>query len=344
MLEAPKLTFASPNLGKVWAAVGPQTRPAGLPLEAALLDAQPFGPDVLRAWSSALLAVRDPLAPLDGRLQARLTLCLIAKAQGRDQDAWRHFERLGDGPSEVACALPHLWPGIPFGTPIGLGGRLELPADTLLQPAFPTLPPEEGPAGSGPQKMTWMQGLQVAGQALELRLTLQPEGLELDLWNRGDTTLAIRAILPSPRNFECSYTYSDWEKTIDPHLGIAVQLPAQREEAWTLFTRLKPAFEAWPSSPKPGTAWFEDRSLRLILGPRENPTPALETLAEVLRVQLDVPVDFASIDDKPAPRCVIVDLGPPSQNPDGATPSGTTPQRHNRMRRLLSSVELFLLP
>lgn len=343
-LDAPRVTFTSATLGKVWAAVGPETKPAALPVPAIALSTAPYGSVVLEAWASALTVARNAQAPLGDRLEARLKLCLIAKAQARHQDAWGHFQKLADGPGQVVRALPYLWPGVPFDTPIGAGGRLRLTSDALLQPAFLLLPPDGAPPSEAPPRMTWKGGLHVEGQALELRITLQPEGLEMDLWNRGQAPLQIRAILPTPRNFESSYTYSDWEKTVDAHLGIPVPLPNGREGPWTLFTRLKPAYEAWPRSPKSGAAWFHDRKMRLILARDEQPTAALNTLAKVLRDLLGIPVDFAAIDDKAPPRSVIVDLGPKSPESEVAPPPGTPSPRQARMRRLLSSVELFLLP
>ncbi|MBL4771316.1 MAG: hypothetical protein JKY61_09275 [Planctomycetes bacterium] len=349
-LEAPQVTFSSQALGKVWAAVGPETVPVPLPLPAQELNLEPYGRATLAAWAQALKTVGEPLTAIDARLQAHLSLCLIAQAQGRDQDAWKHFLRLADGPGHVACALPHLWPGVPFGTPIGPGARLTLTPNTLLRPAFPMMSPDgktDGAPGEGPLRMQWKQGLQVGDQPLELRFTLQPEGIEMDLWNRGSKTFPIRALLPSPRNYAHSYTYSDWEKVPEPEFGITVQLPPDREGAWTLFSRLKPAFEAWPRSPKPGARWFEDRSMRLILGPGESPTPALESLAKVLRDLLNMPVQFAAGPNGAPLRCVLVDLGPtgPTRDPKSAPARpGPLSDRHVRMRRLLSSVELFLLP
>lgn len=340
---APKVSFSEPSLGKVWASVGPETEPAPLPVGAAALDSAPFGSEVLKAWSTALSRIQAPQAPLQTRLDAHLSLCVIAKAQGRDQDAWFHLQKLGDGPQQVARAIPYLWPGVPFDTPIGKGSRLKLPAGTLLQPAFPLLPADGRQGEEGPPRMTWTGGLTVQGKAMDLRFTLQPEGIEMDLWNRASESLSIKVILPSPRNFESSYTYSDWEKTLDALLGIAIELPAGREDAWTLFSRLKPAFEAWPASPKAGAAWFKDRSMRLLLARDETPTPELETLAKVLRDLLGIPVGFGTMEQELPPRCVIVDLGPGSATAEGKE-SGPLPTRQARMRRLLSSVELFLLP
>ncbi|MCP5022603.1 MAG: hypothetical protein GY930_12620 [bacterium] len=340
---APKVSFSEPSLGKVWASVGPDTEPAPLPVKAPALDSAPFGSEVLQAWSAALSQVQASQAPLQARLEAHLSLCLIAKAQGRDQDAWFHLQKLGDGPQQVARALPYLWPGVPFDTPIGKGSRLTLPAGALLKPAFPLLPSDRHQGEEGPPRMTWTGGLTVQGKAMDLRFTLQPEGIELDLWNRASKPLSIKVILPSPRNFECSYTYSDWEKTLDAHLGIAIELPAGRENSWTLFSRLKPAFEAWPASPKAGAGWFKDRSMRLLLARDEPPTPALKTLAKVLRDLLGIPVDFGTQAQELPPRCVMVDLGPDSTTAEGKE-SSPLPARQARMRRLLSSVELFLLP
>ncbi len=340
---APQVSFSEPSLGKVWASVGPDTEPAPLPVEALALDSAPFGSEVLQAWSAALSLVQAPKAPLQARLDAHLSLCLIAKAQGRDQDAWFHLQKLGDGPQQVARALPYLWPGVPFDTPIGRGSRLAIPAGALLKPAFPLLPEADQQGGQGPPRMTWTGGLTVQGKALDLRFTLQPEGIEMDLWNRASKPLSIKVILPSPRNFECSYTYSDWEKTLDAHLGITIELPAGREDAWTLFSRLKPAFEAWPASPKAGAGWFKDRSMRLLLAHDETPTPALKTLAQVLRGLLDIPVGFGTLEQELPSRCVVVDLGPGSAAAEGKE-SAPPAARQTRMRRLLSSVELFLLP
>ncbi|MDF1836232.1 MAG: hypothetical protein P1V35_00045 [Planctomycetota bacterium] len=344
VLDAPRVTFTSPALGKVWAAAGPETKPAPMPLPATELASSPFGPIVLEAWAQALQAARNPQAPLGTLLQSRLKLCLIAKAQGRDQDAWTHFQKLADGPDHVVRALPYLWPGVPFDTSIGPGARLTLEPNTLLEPAFLLLPPDDETGVTGPLRMTWKGGLNVLSEPLELRITLQPEGLEMDLWNRGRAPLKVRAILPNPRNFESSYTYSDWEKTLDAHLGIAVVLPHDREDPWTLFTRLKPAFEAWPRSPRSGTPWFKDRSMRLILGRNEPPTPALNTLAKVLRDLLAIPVEFGVVDDETPSRCVLVDLGPLQPTPEAGGNRGASSPRQARMRRLLSSVELFLLP
>ncbi len=340
---APKVSFSDPSLDKIWASVGPETQPVPMPLDASELDAAPFGHGVLQAWAIALGRVQDAEAPLQARLDAHLHLCLISKAQGRDQDAWFHFQKLGDGPQQVARALPYLWPGVPFSTAVGPGSRLNLVAGTMLKPIFPLLPDDGQLRPEGPPRMTWTGGLTVQGKPLDLRFTLQAEGIEMDLWNRSTEALSIKVVLPSPRNFECSYTYSDWEKTLDAHLGINVQLPAGREDAWTLFSRLKPAFEAWPASPKAGSAWFKDRSIRLVLVSGEAPSPELKTLAKVLRSLLAVPVDFGTHDQESPARCVIVDLGPGIDPKDGAD-SAPLPARQARMRRLISSVELFLLP
>ncbi|MCA9001106.1 MAG: hypothetical protein KDB61_04220 [Planctomycetes bacterium] len=343
-LEAPKVTFSAPGLGKVWAAVGPTTVPDALPVEAQELSETPFGKPVLVAWSRAMAQVGEPETALEDRVRARLTLCLIAKAQGRDQDAWHHFERLGDGPGAVARALPHLWPGVPFQVNPGPGGRLQLPANVALQPAFHLLPEDEGRAGTGPQSMTWTGGLRVGSEALDLRSTLQPEGLEMDLWNRGAAACNLRVTLPTPRNFEAAYTYSDWEQTEDAQAGISIQLPAQREEPWTLFCRLKPAFEAWPGLPKNRSDWFQDRELRLVLDKDEVPSEDMQALAQALSDRLQIPVGFADSQDPPELRSVTIDMGSGVENSPSEPQRKAPSPRQARVRRLLSSVEEFLLP
>lgn len=309
-------------------------------LSAKELMAQPYGDGVLAVWKAALqVAIQTPEEEESPearaqRSSARLQLCLIAKAHDRHQDAWHHFRALLASPNHAARALPYLWPGVPFDTEWSTPATIALPAQALLSPAFPPQPELDEPMLPGPQRMHWKGALTIGGHPLDLRATLQSTGYELDLvqGSPANPELSVTVVLPKPRNFRRDLVYSDWVREDDANQPVTVALPAGRKDAWTLFERLKPDFEAWPAHPSRTSPWRNQRRLELELTAPQTDQIAWQpaALAQHLSALLELPVEVvASLDPVPA-RTTRVRIDP---GPGGL----------DRVRRLLSSVEAFLL-
>ncbi len=345
-LTGPKIDLGHSPEDRVLALVDVQAQAAPWPqaLDPAALRTSPYGDRVLSVWKSALLlSVPSPPTEASGlggapsleRSVARLQLCLIAKAQDRHHDAWRHFRALIASPPHAARALPYLWPGIPFGTKWERPSDIRLPMGVTLAPSFPPQPEWDEPMPPGPQRMHWHRALTVGGHPLDLRATLQSTGYEIDLVQGApdNPALPLTVVMPKPRNFRRDLVYSDWERTDDADEPVAVTLPAQRKDAWTIFERLKPDFEAWPGHPHRQSPWRQDRKLQLIV-PSATEEASIawnpQALAQHLTDLLELPVHVS---------------GEPSEAPERTTQvhlaAGT--EGLGRVRLLLSSVEEFLL-
>lgn len=341
-LDRPQVDVGHAPEDRVLASIDLQAPAAPWPqaLSVQELAAQPYGDGVLSVWKTALqVAVQTPSEEESPearaqRSNARLQLCLIAKAHDRHQDAWRHFRALLASPTHASRALPYLWPGVPFDTEWSTPTTLALPAQATLSPAFPPQPELDEPMLPGPQRMHCKGALTVGGNPLDLRATLQSTGYELDLvqGSPANPELAVTVVLPKPRNFRRDLVYSDWVREDDTDQPVTVALPAGREDAWTLFERLKPDFEAWPAHPSRTSPWRKQRRVELELTAPLGDQNAWQptALAQHLSALLELPVEVVASPDPVPARTTRVRLDPGAAGLD-------------RVRRLLSSVEAFLL-
>lgn len=276
---------------RAWAAVGAGTEP--LPPDgelARILSADPFGEEAWRAWTARLLAAADDDGPA-----ARADLCLVALEQGRHLDAWGHYARLVADPARAAGLRQHLWPGVPLDVPAGPGGATPpLPAGVLLRPALPepsgTWQGEEAFAAIlYEMRAAELQGLEVGGSTLDLRLSVESTGVKLSTWLRSGDPVELRILMPEPPGYAIEIEYVDWLKAEGAH-AVRSLVPQADGEAWVVFSRVgerdveRPAgtVARLPAGLRLGGLVLEDEG-------GENALPALPP-AELLEAAVGAPV------------------------------------------------------
>lgn len=300
------------------AGVGRGTQPHGLALASEHLPGLLAHPDpwslpaTWEHWARWVEAEAELGEPDPSR---RAALCLLARAQGRDEDAWAHLAAAGGDPAWVASALPYLWPGIAFDLPAAAGGRpAPLPAGARLAPA---LPPgaAEVLRGRAPRAELALRGLQVGGGRIDLRLVLEPVGVELELRHAGGADVEVEVLLPIPPGFEAWVDYVDWLRQDEPGAPRRLTVGAGDEEPRQLFARLRPRPEPLPASPRAALpAGLALGGLRLAA--REEEREALAAAAAALGRLAGVPAGVRDVragrDGAPAFEGVVVGV------PDGA--------------------------
>ncbi|MEZ6018600.1 MAG: hypothetical protein R3F17_00435 [Planctomycetota bacterium] len=326
--EAPAVDLGRPACNRIWSLVAPDCAPAPWPadLPRQELDREPFAAPVLDAWAAALARLTAPDSAPEARSAARLSLSLIAKAQGRYQDAWQHWRALADTPAAAVRALPYLWPGIAFQNDGLAGARVELAAGQVLAPAFPPLPLDGEAPDRGPLVLHFKEHLRYAGAALDLRLTLTNQGIELDLFAPGGEALSVPVTLPVPRDAALDLLYNDWERVEEGVMPVVVALPADRTSPWTVFLRLRGEFEPWPGLPRGGAAWARGRRLHLVTGDEAQG----RVLAAHLGRLLGMDISAGPAPDPQPERTTLIPL-----------PAGV--EGVARLRRLLSGAETWLI-
>lgn len=217
--EAPRVELPPGPAARAWAGVGPETAPAELaPVAREVLS----GADWAR-WAAELAAERDAE---DADPARRAALALRARAQGRDEDAWRHLAACGGDPTWVAALLPALLPGVPLELLAQDGARGvvdALPDGVLLSPAPP--PPVAGEW----RREASLAGLRVGGAVLDLTVTVDYDGVQVDLQHRAGEPARVLVQLPEPREFEIRVAYLDWSRLDEPG-PVAVELAPGSEE------------------------------------------------------------------------------------------------------------------
>lgn len=223
---------------KAWAGVGSETAPHPLHpnLRKACASSSPAGTAVptWHMWADWVAAEAQENAPA-----RRAALCLLARAQGRHADAWGHYAKLGADPRWVASVTPYLLPGAPLDSPVEAGGNLApLPDGVLLQPFLPPLLED---AGSAPAGVAWRKatvgGIRVGEATLELTISVEATGVQVDLIHRGGGPVKVAILIPEPPGYEIRIEYLDWMQTEQPRRPILVDLQPGAE-ATTLWGRM----------------------------------------------------------------------------------------------------------
>jgi len=225
---------------KVWAAVGPETRPAALPPElAGLLADEGWARAATWAGWAELLAAEAAAERPDP--ERRAELALLARRHGRAPDAWRHFLALGGtarAAEWAAAVMPHLIPGVPTGTRIGPGGApVALAEGVVLRPL---LPPPSGdlPPGAIEWRTAKVTGLRVGAALVDIVLSIENTGVQIDVRHGGGERTTLALLLPEPRDYEIGIEYLDWmrqDELRQPHVVEVIE----GEEEHTLYGRLR---------------------------------------------------------------------------------------------------------
>jgi hypothetical protein len=255
------------DAGRAWASVGPETEPISLATE--LLEAEPWLREPQNAepalvwsrWGQWVAAERERELT-DPR--ERCALLLLASSDQRWSDAWSHFARLGAAPQWAAAALPHLFLGLPIEHPTTAGGQPGPMADgVLLSPAPPPAPPGV-PRGSLVLRQSSFPGLRIGAAIVDMRITLEPSGVQVDLTHVGGGPAHVRVLLPEPEGYEIRVEYIDWMREDVRRGPLELELLPGSDQH-SLFGRFSERRERLPAMPrgllpgslKRGGLWLE---------------------------------------------------------------------------------------
>jgi len=326
-LPAPQLVLPDGAAAKAWAQVSADTPPAALDWGAAgapTLASWEAGA-TWSAWSQALAsAAREP-----NDVTARARLCLLAKSQGRDQDAWRHFAALVAEPSHAAAAASYLFPGVPLDSELQAGGLPPaLPDGTILTPSVPPL------AADAPSPLVLrsmhFDGVRVGEATLGLDLEVSNSGVEVTVRHLSGGAALVGVLMPRVEGFPFYVEYIDWmrQDELGEPLVIEVQPGDEehaffarfREERATVPTRIP---EHLPATIVRGGLWFDFEG-------SDQPPAFFAQLQQAFAQLLDVRVELHSAATGTRIGGQIIRV-----------PSG--PERAARLRYLAASVERFVL-
>jgi hypothetical protein len=326
------LSLPDGRAAKVLAGIAADTQPAALPEDAA----QRLAPDAWedprtwQRWADAVAAESRAARPDGAR---RALLCLLARSHGRTRDAWEHFGALGDAPEHAAAVGAFLIPGVPPGTPIEAGGRpAPLPSGAVLSPFLPPRSPDARPGAIEWRSATY-GGLRIGDATVDLSLSVESTGVQLDLTLATGDEASIAAVLPAPDGFSIRVEYLDWSRQPTVGAPLRVVLRAGDEEPHSLYGRVLEDRVSLPAA-RAGHVprQLSEGGLRLEL-PRGDPQLALlKGAAPALAALLGAAV------------VVVEESGAPSGGFSGTTmrlPAG--PQRAARLRYLVGSLEAHAL-
>lgn len=231
-----------------------------------------------RRWVELVRAEAAAAEPDPGR---RAELAALARAQGRDADAWRHLLACRADPKVVAALFPLFLPGVPADV---LAAGEPWPEGVLLRPA---LPPTDDPRG-GLRVLRGLSlehaGFRVGEARVSLALRVDGDGCGVTLRHLSGPTVPVRARPPMPHGVDPGLLFVDWERT-DPGADVpALTLTGEQPEhsVWITFHRPNSRWPA-PLDPRPGLG----RELVVVVPVEE---PALRRSAEALGELLEMPV------------------------------------------------------
>jgi hypothetical protein len=285
---APARVELSPGpAAHAFAGYGPLAKPRSF--EAAELPPEAGAP----AWSTSapwlawaeLAREEAGVAEPDARRRARLAL--IAWSQRRSDDAWEHLAHTTADPGWMAAALPYLLPGVPLELlPSREPLELTLPDGVTLAPA---LPPPDRPAreillqtGRPANGSMRISGLRIGSAQVAIGVSVQYDGVQVDLEHLGGAPARLALIVPEPPDFEIASLYVDWtprERTGGP-LQLALEPGAP---TLSVFGRFRPRRLPWPLTlPERPSAALAPSGLKLVLAPDDPDAPRLRAFARAL--------------------------------------------------------------
>jgi len=232
----PRFEFAPGPIADLAAALGSVQAPAEL--ARADIAADWRDPAAFERWRAALADARTA----DAR-GARARLALLARRQDRDADAWQHLEVAGADPALLAALLPRFLPGIADEVAAGAGGLAgALPDGAIFTP---TTPPRTRPLERGriERRAMRVRGLRVGEAVLGLRVSVEPEGVQIDIEHIAGGAARVAVKLPIEPGFALANEYVDWFPA--PMRGAAHVVEIRPgDEEHTLYGRFEPSDSA----------------------------------------------------------------------------------------------------
>ncbi len=202
--------------------------------------------DAWSAWAQSVLAERTDPAK-------RVELATAALGHGRDEDAWEHFARTPTA-AERRALLPLFLPGVAPDelATAGAWNQLRLSDGAALSPRLPPLPRAVGERllGTGRLERREMKvlGFELGAARVDLRVAIEPEGVQLDFDNVRGEPARCTVTLPEPLDFELVSAYLDWERLErSARAPIEVRL-IPGAPTLSLYGRLAPRHVRWPST------------------------------------------------------------------------------------------------
>jgi len=276
-------------------------------------------PETWCAWARLVQLARTPL---DRDAQAaRRWLARLALQQGRWRDAWAHFEHAGSKSELMLSFLPGIAPPGEAGAETGDGA---LPDGVLLTPAPPP-PSADVLPGFVDVREAWVRGLRVGDAVLDMRIAIEPEGVQVDLEHVAGGTARLAVRLPEPEGLELRVTYVDWLRQDDVGLPLEVVV-RPGDEPHSLYGRFLGRDLAWPTGTlERAPAAIRVGGLALVVDSDE---PEHERLAGVCRALEDY---GCRVTAHPPRSGVVFHVPPPG------------PERERKLAWLASACEALVL-
>lgn len=267
--SAPKALFEFPP-GDVARAVGglePGTIPAETPVDLGQKGQVPALP--ADAWTrAATWETWSELVELESRSvtpdsERRARLALLSAAQGRAEDAWRHCAAIRDE-AWLAAVLPRFLPGVPAGSPSGLGGAAgPLPDGVVLSPSLPPSARAARTDGRVDRRAMSIRSFQVGRAFVSLKVSVEAEGVQVDVRHLAGESAKLLILIPASPDYDYADEYVDWYRMDvkrEPH-AIEVK-PGEAEH--TIYGRFEPRTHVehvrvprtLPGSVREGGVWF----------------------------------------------------------------------------------------
>jgi len=325
--EAPGILLPESRAARAWAAADASTSPATIPTDLLGLGEEPWRqPACWRMWGELVSAER---AAPRADAQRRAMLCLLARRQGRNLDAWAHFSALTASPEWAAAVLPHLIPGIPAGAAVETGGLpAALPNGVILRPIPP---PAADPTRLFQPRTAEVRGLRIGAGEIRMTVKFESSGIEIEIQHTGGEPVEVSIVLPEPEGLEMNIEYTNWAREEDVGMPRALTI-GPGEEPLSLYGRFGLREATVPTGRLERMPDTLSRDGLFIEGPVGSAQdPVLDAAATTLADLLDLPVSVRDADNSVAldgPSGVVVRLG------DDAT---------QRLSYLVTRVEEFLL-
>jgi len=331
-----RVTLPESSAARAFASVASDTAPTDLAAELYAQDAWLRNPasaeaaTVYARWGTWLEAEAGAVT-IDPR--SRSGLVLFAVHQRRFEDAWAHFGRLSAAPEWAAAVLPQLLPGAPAeiaAAPGGVPGAL--PDGVLLAPAPPP-PPHSDPRGSLRPRSAEVKGVRIGEALVDIRISVEPSGVQVDLEHVGGGPTTVRVLLPEPVGQEIRVEYLDWMRQDELRVPLVVGLSPDDEEEHTLWGRFQPRRVPMPALPtgEPPRAFLRG-GLFLTLKPGDELEAEAQAFASAMGKLFGVPTGVLATGEVPE-----IDVYEPILARLPAAPAGRL-----RLVQLLSSVERHL--
>jgi hypothetical protein len=272
---SPPIELPSGPVADATARIPPGTAYAALPVIAEDAWMSPA------AWKRCgELLVGEASAPKPDSAR-RAELALLALAQHRYADAWTRYAECADSAPTLAALLPHFLPGLP----VSRAANAALADGAVLAPALPPFLADAPlpPRGFVQRRAMRIARVAVGGAVLALRVSVENEGVQIDLDHVEGPPVKVAIRFPEDPEFGFSDEYVDWFRQDQRGVPHEVALKAG-DDTHTLYARFEPRRPDWPTKePDLVPAQLENGTVLLLSGPSPEERALADAVAAFLR-------------------------------------------------------------